>query len=238
VKFADKEGKLDHVWATSWGVSTRLMGALIMTHSDDEGLVLPPKLAPIQVVIVPIHKTDEELVAISEKVSELTTNLKALGISFKYDDDENRRPGWKFAEYETKGVPVRIAIGPRDLANGQVELTRRDTKEKSVVDFEGLDSYIEELLADIQDNLFERANQFRSENMHKVDTYAEFKEQIESKGGFFLVHWDGTAETEEKIKEETKATIRCIPLDAEEENGVCMVTGKPSKYRVVIAKAY
>jgi prolyl-tRNA synthetase len=238
VKYADKEGKLDYVWATSWGVSTRLMGALIMTHSDDEGLVLPPKLAPIQVVIVPIHKTDEELVAISEKVSELTTNLKALGISFKYDDDENRRPGWKFAEYETKGVPVRIAIGPRDLANGQVELTRRDTKEKSVVDFEGLDSYIEELLADIQDNLFERANQFRSENMHKVDTYAEFKEQIESKGGFFLVHWDGTAETEEKIKEETKATIRCIPLDAEEENGVCMVTGKPSKYRVVIAKAY
>ena len=238
VKFADKEGKLDYVWATSWGVSTRLMGALIMTHSDDEGLVLPPKLAPIQVVIVPIHKTDEELVAISEKVNELTTNLKALGISFKYDDDENRRPGWKFAEYETKGVPVRIAIGPRDLANGQVELTRRDTKEKSVVDFDGLDSYIEELLADIQDNLFERANQFRSENMHKVDTYAEFKEQIESKGGFFLVHWDGTAETEEKIKEETKATIRCIPLDAEEENGVCMVTGKPSKYRVVIAKAY
>ena len=238
VKYADKEGKLDYVWATSWGVSTRLMGALIMTHSDDEGLVLPPKLAPIQVVIVPIHKTDEELVAISEKVSELTTNLKALGISFKYDDDENRRPGWKFAEYETKGVPVRIAIGPRDLANGQVELTRRDTKEKSVVDFEGLDSYIEELLADIQDNLFERANQFRSENMHKVDTYAEFKEQIESKGGFFLVHWDGTVETEEKIKEETKATIRCIPLDAEEENGVCMVTGKPSKYRVVIAKAY
>jgi prolyl-tRNA synthetase len=238
VKFADKEGKLDHVWATSWGVSTRLMGALIMTHSDDEGLVLPPKLAPIQVVIVPIHKTDEELVAISEKVRELTANLKALGISFKYDDDENRRPGWKFAEYETKGVPVRIAIGPRDLANGQVELTRRDTKEKSVVDFDGLDSYIEELLADIQDNLFERANQFRSENMHKVDTYAEFKEQIESKGGFFLVHWDGTAETEEKIKEETKATIRCIPLDAEEENGVCMVTGKPSKYRVVIAKAY
>jgi len=238
VKFADKEGKLDHVWATSWGVSTRLMGALIMTHSDDEGLVLPPKLAPIQVVIVPIHKTDEELVAISEKVSELTSNLKALGISFKYDDDENRRPGWKFAEYETKGVPVRIAIGPRDLANGQVELTRRDTKEKSVVEFDGLDSYIEELLADIQDNLFERANQFRYENMHKVDTYAEFKEQIESKGGFFLAHWDGTSETEEKIKEETKATIRCIPLDAEEENGVCMVTGKPSKYRVVIAKAY
>jgi prolyl-tRNA synthetase len=238
VKFADKEGKLEHVWATSWGVSTRLMGALIMTHSDDEGLVLPPKLAPIQVVIVPIHKTDEELARISEKVGELTTSLKSLGISFKYDDDENRRPGWKFAEYETKGVPVRIAIGPRDLENGNVELVRRDTKEKSVVSFDGLDEYIEEILAEIQDNLFERANQFRSENMHKVDTYSEFKEQIESKGGFFLVHWDGTAETEEKIKEETKATIRCIPLDAEEENGVCMVTGKPSKYRVVVAKAY
>ena len=238
VKFADKEGKLEHVWATSWGVSTRLMGALIMTHSDDEGLVLPPKLAPIQVVIVPIHKTDEELARISEKVGELTTNLKSLGISFKYDDDENRRPGWKFAEYETKGVPVRIAIGPRDLENGNVELVRRDTKEKSVVSFDGLDEYIEELLEEIQDNLFERANQFRTENMHKVDTYSEFKEQIESKGGFFLVHWDGTTETEEKIKEETKATIRCIPLDAEEENGVCMVTGKPSKYRVVVAKAY
>jgi prolyl-tRNA synthetase len=238
VKFADKDGKLDHVWATSWGVSTRLMGALIMTHSDDEGLVLPPKLAPIQVVIVPIHKTDEELEKISQKVGELTTNLKSLGISFKYDDDQNRRPGWKFAEYETKGVPVRIAIGPRDLENGNVELVRRDTKEKSIVEFDGLDSYIEELLEDIQDNLFERANKFRSENMHKVDTYAEFKEQIESKGGFFLAHWDGTIETEEKIKEETKATIRCIPLDAEEENGVCMVTGKPSKYRVVIAKAY
>ena len=238
VKFADKEGKLEHVWATSWGVSTRLMGALIMTHSDDEGLVLPPKLAPIQVVIVPIHKTDEELARISEKVRELTTSLKSLGISFKYDDDENRRPGWKFAEYETKGVPVRIAIGPRDLENGNVELVRRDTKEKSVVSFDGLDVYIEELLADIQDNLFERSNQFRAENMHKVDTYNEFKEQLESKGGFFLVHWDGTAETEEKIKEETKATIRCIPLDAEEENGVCMVTGKPSKHRVVIAKAY
>ena len=238
VKFADKEGGLEYVWATSWGVSTRLMGALIMTHSDDEGLVLPPKLAPIQVVIVPIHKTDEELARISEKVGELTTSLKSLGISFKYDDDENRRPGWKFAEYETKGVPVRIAIGPRDLENGNVELVRRDTKEKSIVSFDGLDEYIEELLADIQDNLFERSNQFRSENMHKVDTYSEFKEQIESKGGFFLVHWDGTAETEEKIKEETKATIRCIPLDAEEENGFCMVTGKPSKYRVVISKAY
>jgi prolyl-tRNA synthetase len=238
VKFADKEGKLEHVWATSWGVSTRLMGALIMTHSDDEGLVLPPALAPIQVVIVPIHKTDEELEMISAKVFELTGQLKALNISFKYDDDVNRRPGWKFAEYETKGVPVRIAIGPRDLENGKVELVRRDTKEKSVVDFDGLDEYIEELLEDIQDNLLQRANQFRSEKMHKVDSYADFKDQLEKKGGFFLCHWDGTSETEEKIKEETKATIRCIPLDSEEEDGKCMVTGKPSKYRVVIAKAY
>ena len=238
VKFADKEGKLEHVWATSWGVSTRLMGALIMTHSDDEGLVLPPALAPIQVVIVPIHKTDEELEMISAKVFELTGQLKALNISYKYDDDVNRRPGWKFAEYETKGVPVRIAIGPRDLENGKVELVRRDTKEKSVVDFDGLDEYIEELLEDIQDNLLQRANQFRSEKMHKVDSYADFKDQLEKKGGFFLCHWDGTSETEEKIKEETKATIRCIPLDSEEEDGKCMVTGKPSKYRVVIAKAY
>ena len=238
VKYADKEGKLEHVWATSWGVSTRLMGALIMTHSDDEGLVLPPALAPIQVVIIPIHKTDEELELITNKVFELSSNLKKLGISVKYDDDVNRRPGWKFAEYETKGVPVRIAIGPRDLANGKVELVRRDTKEKAIVDFDGLEEYVEELLGDIQDNLFARSNQFRSENMHSVDTYAEFKEQLESKGGFFLAHWDGTSETEEKIKEETKATIRCIPLDAKEENGFCMVTGKPSKYRVVIAKAY
>ncbi len=238
VKFADKEGKLDHVWATSWGVSTRLMGALIMTHSDDEGLVLPPALAPIQVVIIPIHKTDEELETISTKVLELTSKLKELNISVKFDDDINRRPGWKFAEYETKGVPIRIAIGPRDLENGNVELVRRDTKEKSIVDFDGLEEYIEELLGDIQDNLYSRANQFRSENMHKVDTYTEFKEQIEKKGGFFLVHWDGTIETEEKIKEETKATIRCIPLDSIEEDGVCMVTGKPSKRRVVIAKAY
>jgi len=238
VKYADKEGKLEHVWATSWGVSTRLMGALIMTHSDDEGLVLPPALAPIQVVIIPIHKTDEELELITNKVFELSSELKKMGISVKYDDDVNRRPGWKFAEYETKGVPVRIAIGPRDLANGKVELVRRDTKEKSIVDFDGLEEYVEELLGDIQDNLLARSNQFRLENMHTVDTYDEFKEQIESKGGFYLAHWDGTSETEEKIKEETKATIRCIPLDAKEENGFCMVTGKPSKCRVVIAKAY
>lgn len=238
VKFADKEGKLEHVWATSWGVSTRLMGALIMTHSDDEGLVLPPALAPIQVVIIPIHRTDEDLAAITAKASELMVQLKSLGISVKYDDDTNKRPGWKFAEYETKGVPVRIAIGPRDLENGTVELVRRDTKEKSVVELDGIDEYIQELLEDIQDALFEKAKNFRTENLHKVDTYEEFKEQLKTKGGFYLVHWDGTSETEEKIKAETQATIRCIPLDAEEEDGKCMVTGKPSKYRVVIAKAY
>ena len=238
VKFADKEGKLDHVWATSWGVSTRLMGALIMTHSDDEGLVLPPLLAPIQVVIVPIHKTEEDLEAITAKVNELTLELKSLGISFKFDDDTNKRPGWKFAEYETKGVPVRLAIGPRDLAEGKAELVRRDTKEKSVVDFDGLSGYIKELLEDIQENLFERAKQFRTDNMHRVDTYDEFKKQLKEKGGFFLVHWDGTNETEEKIQSETKATIRCIPIDIPSEEGVCMVTGKPSKGRVVMAKAY
>lgn len=238
VKFADKEGKLEHVWATSWGVSTRLMGALIMTHSDDEGLVLPPKLAPIQVVIVPIYKSEEELAQVSEKANELVAKLKALGISVKFDDDVNRRPGWKFAEYETKGVPVRVALGPRDLAEGKAEIVRRDTKEKSVVAFEGIETLIEQLMHDIQVNLLERAKQFRAENIQKVDTYAEFKEKIEKEGGFFLVHWDGTAETEALIKAETQATIRCIPLDAEAEDGKCMVTGKPSTYRVVMAKAY
>lgn len=238
VKFADKEGKLEHVWATSWGVSTRLMGALIMTHSDDEGLVLPPALAPIQVVIIPIHRTDEDLMNITAKAQELIVRLKAFGISVKFDDDINKRPGWKFAEYETKGVPVRIAIGPRDLENGTVELVRRDTKEKSVVELDGIDEFIQELLADMQEAMYEKAKNFRTDNFHKVDTYEEFKEQMKTKGGFYLVHWDGTAETEEKIKAETQATIRCIPLDAKEENGKCMVTGKPSKYRVVIAKAY
>jgi prolyl-tRNA synthetase len=237
VKFADKEGKLDYVWATSWGVSTRLMGALIMTHSDDEGLVLPPALAPIQVVAVPIYRTDEELAAISEKMAELASKLKAKGISFKYDDDENRRPGWKFAEYESKGVPVRIAIGPRDLENGKAEVARRDTKTKEVVDFDGLENHIEQLLSDIQTNLLERAKTFRLENTREIDSYEEFKKEID-KGGFFLAHWDGTSETEERIKEETKATIRCIALDRKEETGVCMVTGKPSAGRVIFAKAY
>lgn len=237
VKFADKEGKLDYVWATSWGVSTRLMGALIMTHSDDEGLVLPPTLAPIQVVAVPIYRTEEELLAITEKMKELASKLKARGISFKFDDDDNRRPGWKFAHYEVKGVPIRVAMGPRDLENGKAEIARRDTKEKQTVDFEGLDAFIENLLGEIQKNLFERAKAFRAANTKKVDTYEEFKSQIDG-GGFFLAHWDGTKETEAKIKEETQATIRCIALDQEPEQGVCMVTGKPSAGRVIFAKAY
>ena len=237
VKYTDKEGKQEYVWATSWGVSTRLMGALIMTHSDDEGLVLPPALAPIQVVAVPIHRTEEELNAITDKMKGLEQKLKARGISFKYDYDDNKRPGWKFAEYEAKGVPVRIAMGPRDLENGKAEIARRDTKEKFSIDFEGLDLYIENLLAEIQLNLLERAKSFRAQNYKKVDTYEQFKKEIE-KGGFFLCHWDGTKETEAKIKEETQATIRCIALDQEAENGVCMVTGKPSSGRVIFAKAY
>jgi len=238
VKYADKEGKLEHVWATSWGVSTRLMGALIMTHSDDEGLVLPPRIAPIHVVIVPIFKTDEEREAIATKSAELINKFKALGIRVKFDDDDNRRPGWKFAEYEMKGVPVRIAIGPRDLTAGNVELARRDTKEKSVVSMEGIDQYVKTLLDEIQLNLLNKAKAFREANIHQVDTYEEFKLQLEAKGGFYLVHWDGTKETEEKIKQETQATIRCIPLDAPNEEGKCMVTGKPSSRRVIIAKAY
>jgi prolyl-tRNA synthetase len=237
VKFADKEGKLDYVWATSWGVSTRLMGALIMTHSDDEGLVLPPALAPIQVVAVPIYRTEEELTAISEKMKELSIKLKSKGISFKFDDDDNRRPGWKFAEYESKGVPVRVAMGPRDLENGKAEIARRDNKTKELVDFVGLEDYIEQLLADIQSNLLQKAMTFREENTREIDSYEEFKKEID-KGGFFLAHWDGTPETEELIKEETKATIRCIALDRKEEPGLCMVTGKPSAGRVIFAKAY
>lgn len=238
VKFTNKGGKQDFVWATSWGVSTRLMGALIMTHSDDEGLVLPPALAPIQVVAVPIFKSDEDLAAISEKFNELAKELRSRGISYKLDDDDNRRPGWKFAEYEAKGVPVRLAMGPRDLGNGSVEVARRDEKTKEVVSFDGVADYIESLLEEMQKNLFDKALNFRTENTRKVDSYDEFKERIESEGGFFLAHWDGTDETEQKIKEDTKATIRCIPFDREEESGVCMVTGKPSAGRVIFAKAY
>jgi prolyl-tRNA synthetase len=237
VKFLSKENQLDYVWGTSWGVSTRLMGALVMTHSDDQGLVLPPSLAPIQVVIVPIFKNDEQLNSINEKVAELKKSLEKRGISVKYDNRDTHKPGWKFAEYEAKGVPVRVAMGPRDLENGKAEVARRDTKTKEVVDFEGLDSYIEQLLNEIQSNLLNKANVFRQENTKTIDSYDEFKKQIE-KGGFFLAHWDGTSETEHKIKEETKATIRCIPFDLAAEEGVCMVTGKPSNGRVIFAKAY
>jgi len=238
VKFANKEGKEDYVWATSWGVSTRLMGALIMTHSDDLGLVLPPKLAPIHVAIVPIYKGEEQLNDIFEKIEPLIAALKKEGVVVKFDDDDQKRPGWKFAEYEAKGVPVRIAVGLRDLANNMVEVARRDTQEKESISLDGLDLYIQNLLADIQDNLLKRALKLREENCRPIDSYEEFKVKVETEGGFFLVHWDGTAETEEKIKKETKATIRCIPFYLPEEDGVCIVTGKPSKKRVVLAKAY
>ena len=237
VKFANKEGKEDYVWATSWGVSTRLMGALIMAHSDDDGLVLPPKLAPYQVVIVPIYKKEEQLNAISEKVNNVVAKLKAKGISVKYDDSDNRKPGWKFAEYELKGVPVRLAIGPRDLDNGTVEVARRDTLEKNVTSIENVDEYIENLLEEIQKNIFQKAFDFRETNTVKVDTYDEFKKAVK-KGGFVLAHWDGTPETEDKIKSDTKATIRCLPLKYEEEEGVCIYSGKPSKRRVIFAQAY
>ncbi len=238
VKFANKEGREEYVWATSWGVSTRLMGALIMAHSDDNGLVLPPKLAPFQVVIVPIYKKMEQLAAISEKVDEIIARLKAKGISVKYDDSDNKKPGWKFAEYELKGVPVRLAIGPRDLENGTVEVARRDTLEKNVVEIEDVDGYIENLLNDIQQNIYQKALNFRAQSTTKVDTYDEFKEVLKNKGGFVLAHWDGTPETEEKIKAETKATIRCLPLEFEEEEGTCIYSGKPSKRRVLFALAY
>jgi prolyl-tRNA synthetase len=238
VKFSDKTGKQEYVWATSWGVSTRLIGALIMTHSDDDGLVLPPALAPIQVVFVPIFKTDEEKAAIDEKVGALLIDLKKAGVSVKYDDDDNKRPGWKFAEYEAKGVPIRVAIGPRDLNENQAEVARRDTKEKNTWSLENFAEQIQNLLTEIQSNLFQKANDFRAKNMRRVDDYAEFKSLLEKESGFFLAHWDGTKETESKIKEETKATIRCIPLDQEAENGVCMYSGKPSKGRVIFAKAY
>ncbi len=238
VKFADKEGKLEHVWATSWGVSTRLMGALVMAHSDDNGLVLPPKLAPIQVVIVPIYKGAEQLSQLSEKVNVIKKNLEDKGISVKFDDRDTQKPGWKFAEYELKGVPVRIAIGPRDLENNTLEIARRDTLEKVTKSQDGIENYIEELLVEIQDNIYQKALNFRTDNTFKADSYEEFKDIIKNKGGFVLAHWDGTPETEQKIKEETKATIRIIPLDAQEEQGKCIYSGKPSNKRVVFAKAY
>ncbi len=238
VLFTNKEGVQEYVWATSWGVSTRLMGALIMAHSDDNGLVLPPKLAPIQVVIVPIYKKMEELAAISAKVDEIIPKLKARGITVKYDDNDNRKPGWKFAEYELKGVPVRLAMGPRDLANGTVEVARRDTLEKQNLPVENIDEYVEILLGEIQENIFRKALSFRDENIRKADTWEEFKQLINEKGGFVSAHWDGSAETEQRIKEETKATIRCIPLDGEEEAGQCIFSGNPSSRRVLFAVAY
>ncbi|MDE6287422.1 MAG: proline--tRNA ligase, partial [Muribaculaceae bacterium] len=237
VTFVNKENKREYVWAYSWGVSTRLMGALIMAHSDDNGLVLPPHLAPIQVVIVPIFKNAEQLAAISERVLPIVERLTQLGISVKYDDDDKRRPGFKFADYELKGVPVRLAIGARDLENGTVEVMRRDTLEKSVKNLDDIADSVASLLEEIQENIYQKALKMRDSRIIKVDSYDEFKEKIED-GGFFLCHWDGTTETEERMKAETKATIRCIPLDGEEEEGVCMVTGKPSKRRVIIARSY
>ena len=237
VQVLDKDNKLSYVWATSWGVSTRLMGALIMSHSDDNGLVLPPALAPIQVVIVPIYRGEEQLAQIDEKVAGIVSALKAKGISVKYDNADNKRPGFKFADYELKGVPVRLVMGGRDLENNTIEVMRRDTLEKETRTCDGIVEYVEQLLADIQNNIFEKARKFRDENIREVNTYEEFKEEIE-KGGFIYAHWDGTAETEELIKEETKATIRCIPEDMDATPGVCMVTGKPSARRVLFARSY
>ena len=238
VQFVTKDNKKEFVWATSWGVSTRLMGALIMSHSDDNGLVLPPKLAPIQVVIVHIYRTDEVLAKISEVVLKLKANLQAKGISVKYDDSDTRKPGWKFAEHELKGVPVRIGIGERDLENGTIELARRDTLTKETVAIDGIETVIENLLNDIQNNLFNRAKERQAQSTYLVDTYADFKSTLDEKPGFILAHWDGTPETEEKIKEETKATIRCVPLNNKQEAGVCIYSGKPSTQRVLFARAY
>ena len=238
VKFTSKEGSLEYVWATSWGVSTRLMGALVMAHSDDNGLVIPPKLAPIQAVIVPIYKTDEEYQKVNEKAQQVKKSLEDKGLIMKYDDRQTHKPGWKFAEYELKGVPVRIAIGPNDVANNTVEIARRDTLEKKLYPMEQAVEVVLALMGEIQNNLYNRALKFRNENTHKIDNYDEFKKVIDGKGGFISAHWDGTAETEQKIKEETKATIRCIPFDADLEQGVCIYSGKPSKGRVLFAKSY
>ena len=237
VTFIDKNGKSDYAWATSWGVSTRLIGALIMSHSDDNGLVLPPHLAPIQVVIVPIYRSAEQLAQISEKVAGIVAKLKALGISVKYDDADNKKPGWKFAEYELKGVPVRLAMGGRDLENNTIEVMRRDTLEKETITCDGIEEYVKKLLEEIQANIFKKAYDHREANIINVDTYEEFKEKIED-GVFIMAHWDGTPETEELIKNETKATIRCIPLAGDKTPGKCMVTGKPSACRVLFARAY
>jgi prolyl-tRNA synthetase len=238
VKFTNKEGKIEHVWASSWGVSTRLIGALIMAHSDDEGLVLPPKLAPIQVVIVPIFNNEEALAGIRACVDTFMPALKAKGISVKFDDRDTQRPGYKFAEWELKGVPVRLAIGPRDIENGTVEIARRDTKEKYSVSLTHIDKTIEALLDTIQHDIFQKALNYRNDHITPANTYQEFKELLDGKAGFIAAHWDGTPETEEKIKEETKATIRCIPLNNTLEDGVCIYSGKPSTQRVLFARAY
>ena len=238
VKFSDRDNKLDYVWATSWGVSTRLIGALVMAHSDDDGLVLPPRVAPLQVVIVPIYKGDEQKAAIDTYVQDLLRSLKEMGIRVKYDNNDNARPGWKFAEYEMKGVPLRLAIGARDLENKVVELARRDTREKSTVPLEGLSVRIKLLLEEIQQHLFEKALAYRNDHITPANSWDEFVELLDSKGGFIAAHWDGTAETEEAIKEKTKATIRCIPLDNVQEAGTCVLSGKPSAQRVLFARAY
>ena len=238
VKFATKEGKLEHVWATSWGVSTRLMGALIMTHSDDNGLVLPPKLAPFQVVIVPIYKGEEQLVEISEEALKIKSDLEDKGISVKFDNRDTHKPGWKFAEYEFKGVPVRIAIGPRDLENGTVEVARRDTLEKETFQVSDLSNKVSHILEQIQENLYQKAVTFRDNNTHHANSWEDFKEMIAKDAGFVYAHWDGTHETEQKIKEETKATIRCIPLNNKLEEGSCIYSGNPSNQKVLFAKAY
>jgi prolyl-tRNA synthetase len=238
VKFSDKNNTQEYVWATSWGVSTRLIGGLVMTHSDDEGLVLPPRIAPVQVVIVPIFKGDEQKAMIDEKMAVVVASFKAAGIRVKYDNTDNNRPGWKFAEYELKGVPIRIAVGPRDLENNQVELARRDTKEKTAISLDGLTETVAALLSEIQANLLQRATKYRDDHITSVDTWDEFINVLDNKTGFVLAHWDGTAETEEKIKDQTKATIRCIPLDNPLEVGKCILTGNPSKQRVLFARAY
>lgn len=238
VKFTGKDGKQDFVWATSWGVSTRLMGALIMSHSDDKGLVLPPRLAPIQVVIVPIYKNSDQLAQLDTYVLPIIASLRARGISVRYDNRDTHKPGWKFAEYELKGVPVRVAIGPRDMENGSVEVARRDTLEKSTYDVTDLDIKIEHMLQQIQDNIYRKALTHREENTHRADTWEEFNRILDEKGGFIYAHWDGTAETEQKIKDLTKATIRCIPVDNKLEDGKCILTGNPSVQRVIFARAY
>jgi prolyl-tRNA synthetase len=238
VQFTNKEGKLDKVWGTSWGVSTRLIGALIMAHSDDDGLVLPPKLAPIHVVIVPIFKTAQELERISEQANQIAGALRKQGYSVKFDNRDTHKPGFKFAEWELKGVPVRIAIGPRDLENKTVEVARRDTKEKQVIELDAIATSIPALLDSIQENIYQKALAFRNSMITPVNSFDEFKKVLDEKGGFVLAHWDGTAETETAIKEDTKATIRCIPLDAKPESGVCVYSGKPSDKRVLFARAY